>query len=95
MRALNRWKALQIGPPLFSSPFGHAAPNAPWPAVAMSKKEDALKGENKALRLQLNHLSDELVKANQEIMRLSSALVCVWDHVHEVPQAFPTHPPLA
>jgi hypothetical protein len=46
----------------------------------MSKKEDALKGENKALRLQLNHLSDELVKANQEIMRLSSALVCVWDH---------------
>lgn len=42
---------------------------------AMSKKEDALKGENKALRLQLNHLSDELVKSNQEIMRLSTAVV--------------------
>ena len=79
----------------FSPPLVTHAPDATWPAVAMSKKEDALKGENKALRLQLNHLSDELVKANQEIMRLSSALVCVWDHVHEVPQAFPTHPPLA
>ena len=39
-------------------------------------KEDApkLQGENKALRLQLNHLSDELVKANQEIVRLTTAL---------------------
>ncbi len=43
----------------------------------MFRKDDPAKtsGENKALRLQLNHLSDELVKANQEIVRLTTALV--------------------